>query len=197
MGINESGNIEIDGDDLVTILDVIEIMGKKGSLTGLTLDDMKKIGEAIIVLEDLKKTVELNIERQKQKGIQAQIPPQTPEYKPPAHSGPAVQAPAQGPRPTPPKQEKQAPLTPKELKEPLKEQAQATVPVKESPPVQTAVPVKEPEKKPQEPEIPANAELRCEGCRVMISPQQAKLSRLLTNKDLCKKCMEAGSKGAT
>lgn len=194
---------EIDGEDLMTVLEVIEILGKKGTFTNLTLDDMKKIGEAIIILEDLKGTVELNIEREK--SAQAQIPatpqaspqqvqPVTPVQHAPVqpNKGPMVQAPPQsGPKPPPPKQEKQAPLV---GKEPQKESV-TTATAGSSP--GTTGPAKVAEEKHQEPEIPANAELRCETCKVIITPQQAKLSRLLTNKDLCKKCMDAGSKGAT
>jgi len=254
--MDDPGKIEIDGSDLVTILDVIEIMAKKGSLTGLSLEEIKKIGEAIVILEDLKKTVELNIEREKERNqVQAKIPPTPPPGAPiqqpqpqqprgPAAPGPVKPAaPAKGPFP---KEEKQAPLV---GKEPPKEQpkepeqkgprevptdifqkdtqvppkkeapAKATVepkkepePVKEPPKTAPAEPKKEqtsipqeekkPESKhepskPEEPEIPKDAELRCSVCKVIIIPQQAKLSRLLIGKDLCKKHMEDVTKGAT
>jgi len=51
--------------------------------------------------------------------------------------------------------------------------------------------VKEPVKEPAKPERPtiAEGEVACEGCGLSITRNQEKLSRLLTGKSLCKRCM--------
>jgi len=232
--VPESGvTVEVGMEDLVTILDVIEILAKKGSISGLTLDDMKKIGEAIILLEDYKKTVELNVERQgEQKRTQAQLPPAplevpekpAPKMEPPKEqkspkevptevyrreqqkqTGPAVQAPSRQPSPPPMSKEGQTKIVgkepPKEAPvEPAKPApAPAPAPAKVEPakaPAEEKKQEPKPEQpKPEEPEIPANADLRCIVCRAIITPQQAKLSRLLTNKDLCKQHLDELTKG--
>ena len=42
--------------------------------------------------------------------------------------------------------------------------------------------------RPEKPQI-AEGEVACEGCGASITKNQEKLSRLLTGKSLCKKCM--------
>ena len=237
MGATEDRKIEVEGPDLVTVLGAIEILGKKGSIEGLTIEDMEKIGLAITLLKDWISTVELNVERQgEQKRTQAQLPPpaaqattEKPAQKtePPKEqkgpkevptevyrkdqqkqTGPAVQAPQRQPISPQTSKEGQTKIVgkepPKEV--PLEPAKAAPLPAPAPAPAQPAqAPVveKKPEPKPaeqpkpEEPEIPKDADLRCTVCRVIITPQQAKLSRLLTNKDLCKQHMESVSKGTT
>jgi hypothetical protein len=56
------------------------------------------------------------------------------------------------------------------------------------PPVPQPAAKKEPGGKPEKPPI-AEGEVACEGCGLSITRNQEKLSRLLTGKSLCKKCM--------
>jgi len=98
----------------------------------------------------------------------------SPEGKP---AKPAAKAPARGESPESPA------AAPAPARAPEQRKAQAPQPPREA--------AKEAVKAPARPERPviAEGEVACEGCGTSITRNQEKLSRLLTGKSLCKRCM--------